>query len=762
MIKTIKKLLPIAVSFLLFISSITPAIAQENNSWAIRLSQITTVEKPDAMNLKVYFSVYDPKTDLPILDIGAKGAEIAMPQSNYLAGVELKKPDVPIYVVMVLDASGSMSGAAENLRESAKLALNNTPDNSFFSVVQFNEEIKLIQDFTQNIPAISFAIDQYKTDNKGTCLYDATWSAVESLSKAPAGRRAVILFTDGRDETADGNTCSKHSYQELVAFTQAAQIPVSTIGLSYKESGLNEVELKGLAASTGGYSAIAKQDDLSMGFENIMNGLKAQWMVDASVYPKKGTNQTVLTLKLKDDQTIGSTFAIESATEYEGPPSPVTGRMAGLTFKPENQSYDIQLTMSSPELVQYVKVEVWDTKGGLKVAEYQFTELQQNNVFNISTEQFIAGHDYQLRMTAISKADQRRFGWTLNSDGKKLQELIHPFLFDPSSSLPSLEILSVAQQENDLVLNIQTTNQQFITGLDGWMVDENTNTQVSESNFNIPANGTVLNSITIPLSKTKVPAGKYTAVVRVLGKDNQVYATIQYPGIVYTPKLPNMMEMVYTLLIAAPIVIVAIIVMILGLVVFLMFQSNHEKSLTGTPALQGRLGGRISSKNMANGPVIPVNDAEPLLKQRPVTPSGGANQYQKPLQNPNAAHANPFGNGGETIMAPASIQSPLAAITVTGTGNFASPQGKIMLAEYPYIIGRTEGKLIIPDANVSRKHAQISYNEVSRSFYITDLNSSNGTRLNGQALAPGQPTQLVHGSTINLGPNVILRFEIYQ
>ena len=76
------------------------------------------------------------------------------------------------------------------------------------------------------------------------------------------------------------------------------------------------------------------------------------------------------------------------------------------------------------------------------------------------------------------------------------------------------------------------------------------------------------------------------------------------------------------------------------------------------------------------------------------------------------------------------------------------------------MIGRVEGSLIIPEANISRRHAQINYNEANRVYTITDLNSSNGTRLNNQPLVAGQPSQLAGGSVIGLGPNVTLRFDI--
>ena len=215
----LKKIL-LVLLVVLFVFSPMPSVSAQQPAWSIRVSMVSALEKPDAMDLKVYFSVYDPKTDVPVLDIGAKSSSLSMPQTNFNVPTAITKPDVPIYIVMVLDASGSMGGAAEDLKKAAKLALNNTPDNSVFSVVQFNEDIKLIQDFTRNIPAVSYAIDQYKVANKGTCLYDAAYSSVEALQKAPPGRRAIILFTDGKDENFSGKACSKHSFMELSDFAQ--------------------------------------------------------------------------------------------------------------------------------------------------------------------------------------------------------------------------------------------------------------------------------------------------------------------------------------------------------------------------------------------------------------------------------------------------------------------------------------------------------------------------------------------------------------
>lgn len=50
---------------------------------------------------------------------------------------------------------------------------------------------------------------------------------------------------------------------------------------------------------------------------------------------------------------------------------------------------------------------------------------------------------------------------------------------------------------------------------------------------------------------------------------------------------------------------------------------------------------------------------------------------------------------------------------------------------------------------VSRRHAVIHREEAG--YYITDLNSTNGTRINGRRLSPNMPFRLSSGDVIRLG-----------
>lgn len=88
-----------------------------------------------------------------------------------------------------------------------------------------------------------------------------------------------------------------------------------------------------------------------------------------------------------------------------------------------------------------------------------------------------------------------------------------------------------------------------------------------------------------------------------------------------------------------------------------------------------------------------------------------------------------------------------------------SPGQKISVQQLPFTIGRVGAMLTVSDASVSRLHAQITMDSQSRRYQITDMNSSNGTRVNGTPITSGQPTFLNHGSRIQIGPNVEIVFE---
>jgi len=93
--------------------------------------------------------------------------------------------------------------------------------------------------------------------------------------------------------------------------------------------------------------------------------------------------------------------------------------------------------------------------------------------------------------------------------------------------------------------------------------------------------------------------------------------------------------------------------------------------------------------------------------------------------------------------------------------NISGPEGTRMKELLPGLltIGRQPGNdLLLENAQVSRSHASLACTQTS--CQITDLNSSNGTYLNGDRLAPQVPVDLSPGDILRIGPFDLV-FEAY-
>ncbi len=108
----------------------------------------------------------------------------------------------------------------------------------------------------------------------------------------------------------------------------------------------------------------------------------------------------------------------------------------------------------------------------------------------------------------------------------------------------------------------------------------------------------------------------------------------------------------------------------------------------------------------------------------------------------------------KTIMM-GSTQDPFAKSLPTATllvNRFDQKREQVVIGTAKFHIGRGEGlgnDFILADPLVSGKHVVITYEDGF--FYITDLNSSNGTKLNGQLLEAHKTARLENQSNIEIG-----------
>src|ERR1044072_2603126 len=111
----------------------------------------------------------------------------------------------PFHVVLLIDTSASTT--AEKMRqvqEAAVTFVNNLQTDDRVKVVSFDDDVRVLCDFTGDRAALASAIRATRP-GKGTRLYDAFDLAYRSLRRVK-GRKAVVMLTDGVDWHSDSRT----------------------------------------------------------------------------------------------------------------------------------------------------------------------------------------------------------------------------------------------------------------------------------------------------------------------------------------------------------------------------------------------------------------------------------------------------------------------------------------------------------------------------------------------------------------------------
>jgi VWFA-related protein len=226
--------------------------------------------------------------------------------------------DKPFSVVLMLDTSPSTQFRLEDIQDAAISFVNQLRSDDKVMVISFNDDIKILSEFTTDRRKLHHAIQRSRTDD-GTRLYDAVDMVINQQLSRVSGRKAIVLFTDGVDTTsrrADYQT-NLVDAQELDALIYPVQydtrqdmnvgnIPMGRIdiwgtilggvfggggrrggrGTARSDYELADKYLLELANSTGGRGYKADSlHNMSHAFVNVAEELRRQYSI--GYYPKR-------------------------------------------------------------------------------------------------------------------------------------------------------------------------------------------------------------------------------------------------------------------------------------------------------------------------------------------------------------------------------------------------------------------------------------------------------------------------------------------
>jgi VWFA-related protein len=278
---------------------ISPALAQTIIDTVVHYVDGKPSETDISYEVTAFVSVAD-STGNPIKDLKAGDFTVTEDsQKVELLSAELAQ-DEPINLVLVMDTSGSMTGAPiADAKTAASNFIAGLGKDDRVAVVVFNDTMKTVIDFTTDHKAARDELSLVDAmSGAGTCLFDAAYQAVKMTATVPSGRRAVVLFTDGVDEKAgSGGVCSIHTASDVIdlASDSGTRTPIYTLGMGAK---IDQNSLKRLAEDTGGrflYSPDSSQLDTV--FIRLSDSLRSQYAIKYSSKAGPGSHTLAVTAK---------------------------------------------------------------------------------------------------------------------------------------------------------------------------------------------------------------------------------------------------------------------------------------------------------------------------------------------------------------------------------------------------------------------------------------------------------------------------------
>jgi Ca-activated chloride channel family protein len=190
----------------------------------------------------------------------------------------------PIALAILLDTSNSMEEKLSAAQEAATGFVRRMRKNDAIEVIEFNNQVRIPQPFTNDVNALERAIQQ-TTVNGSTSLYNAIYVSLKELKVERARtaeeirRQAIVVLSDGDD------TSSLVEYEEVLNLAKRSETAIYAIGLRQPETGrpkFKEAEfvLRQLSQETGGRAFFPTTvAELPKIYEQISDELASQYSI---------------------------------------------------------------------------------------------------------------------------------------------------------------------------------------------------------------------------------------------------------------------------------------------------------------------------------------------------------------------------------------------------------------------------------------------------------------------------------------------------
>jgi VWFA-related protein len=162
------------------------------------------------LNVKAMDDAGQPLTDLKMEDFVVSEDGVKQDVSHF------KPVNAPVNVIMLLDLSGSTKPKRKAMVDAARKFIDALPAQDRIAFVAFTRSYRALSEFTTDKESLKKVVEQIKGFDGGTAFYDSMWQALDDLDRISDARKAVVVLTDGEDESLIGDKETTHTFDELL------------------------------------------------------------------------------------------------------------------------------------------------------------------------------------------------------------------------------------------------------------------------------------------------------------------------------------------------------------------------------------------------------------------------------------------------------------------------------------------------------------------------------------------------------------------
>jgi Ca-activated chloride channel family protein len=191
--------------------------------------------------------------------------------------------NLPISLVLMIDTSASMDEKLPQAQAAAIRLVKTLRAQDRAEVIQFNDRITVLQDYTADQAALEAAIRSTRAAGP-TALYNALYVALKDLDREKVAgelrRRAIVLLTDGEDTASlvtddQALELARKTEINIYAISLRADRPQDRARLAFSQA---EYVLTSLARETGGHPYFPNSlSELDAVYDRIAEELRTQY-----------------------------------------------------------------------------------------------------------------------------------------------------------------------------------------------------------------------------------------------------------------------------------------------------------------------------------------------------------------------------------------------------------------------------------------------------------------------------------------------------